>query len=189
MDAYRAVASLVARRSAGDRDLPLAADDERVERLHDRRVQRRWDVNLLYQGAGRLEGGLTASYEKLIVDAEILQMLAEVLQPLPVDEAALAFEAIAAVGPDGHVFGTAHTLERSTRPRSTGRWSRTGATSRRGRRTARGPSSNEPTPPGSGCSRRLPPMTAPQTAVSDSYAAWPSTTLEAVAFDDRQGIP
>ena len=38
-------------------------------------------VNLLYQGAGWLEGGLTASYEKLIIDAEILQMISEVLQP------------------------------------------------------------------------------------------------------------
>jgi trimethylamine--corrinoid protein Co-methyltransferase len=69
-------------------------------------------VNLLYQGAGWLEGGLTASYEKLIVDAEILQMLSEVLQPLAVDEASLGFEAIAEVGPGGHFFGTAHTLER-----------------------------------------------------------------------------
>ncbi len=69
-------------------------------------------VNLLYQGAGWLEGGLTASYEKLIIDAEILQMLSEVLQPIPVDEASLGFEAIAEVGPGGHFFGTAHTLER-----------------------------------------------------------------------------
>jgi trimethylamine--corrinoid protein Co-methyltransferase len=69
-------------------------------------------VNLLYQGAGWLEGGLTASYEKLILDAEILQMLAEVLQPLEVDEASLGFEAIADVGPGGHFFGTAHTLAR-----------------------------------------------------------------------------
>ncbi len=46
-------------------------------------------VNLLYQGAGWLEGGLTASYEKLIIDAEILQMMAEVLQPLEVSEASL----------------------------------------------------------------------------------------------------
>lgn len=69
-------------------------------------------VNLLYQGAGWLEGGLTASYEKLILDAEILQMLAEVLQPLPVDEASLGLDAIADVGPGGHFFGTAHTLER-----------------------------------------------------------------------------
>jgi trimethylamine--corrinoid protein Co-methyltransferase len=69
-------------------------------------------VNLLYQGAGWLEGGLTASYEKLILDAEILQMLSEVLQPVPVDEASLGLDAIAEVGPGGHFFGAAHTLER-----------------------------------------------------------------------------
>jgi trimethylamine--corrinoid protein Co-methyltransferase len=69
-------------------------------------------VNLLYQGAGWLEGGLTASYEKLILDAEILQMMSEVLQPLVVDEGTLGFEAIAEVGPGGHFFGTKHTLER-----------------------------------------------------------------------------
>ena len=69
-------------------------------------------VNLLYQGAGWLEGGLTASYEKLILDAELLQMMSEVLQPLVVDEASLAFDAIADVGAGGHFFGTAHTLER-----------------------------------------------------------------------------
>jgi trimethylamine--corrinoid protein Co-methyltransferase len=69
-------------------------------------------VNLLYQGAGWLEGGLTASYEKLIIDAEILQMMAEVLQPLEVSEAALGLDAIAEAGPGGHFFGTAHTLER-----------------------------------------------------------------------------
>ena len=61
---------------------------------------------------GWLEGGLTASYEKLIIDAEILQMISEVLQPLVVDEASLAVDAIADVGPGGHFFGTAHTLER-----------------------------------------------------------------------------
>ena len=69
-------------------------------------------VNLLYQGAGWLEGGLTASYEKLIVDAEILQMMSEVLQPVAVDESSLGLDAIAEVGPGGHFFGSAHTLER-----------------------------------------------------------------------------
>ena len=69
-------------------------------------------VNLLYQGAGWLEGGLTASYEKLIVDTEILQMMSEVLQPVAVDEASLGLDAIAEVGPGGHFFGAAHTLER-----------------------------------------------------------------------------
>ncbi len=69
-------------------------------------------VNLLYQGAGWLEGGLTASFEKLIIDAEILQMISEVLQPFIVDDASLGLEAIAEVGPGGHFFGAAHTLER-----------------------------------------------------------------------------
>lgn len=69
-------------------------------------------VNLLYQGAGWLEGGLTASYEKLILDAEILQMMSEVLQPLVINDAEIGVDAIAAVGPGGHFFGSAHTLER-----------------------------------------------------------------------------
>jgi trimethylamine--corrinoid protein Co-methyltransferase len=69
-------------------------------------------VNLLYQGAGWLEGGLTASFEKLILDAEILQMLGEVLQPIEVTDASLGLDAIAEVGPGGHFFSTGHTLER-----------------------------------------------------------------------------
>jgi trimethylamine--corrinoid protein Co-methyltransferase len=69
-------------------------------------------VNLLYQGAGWLEGGLTASFEKLVLDAEILQLMSEVLAPIPVDEAELAVEALAEVGPGGHFFAASHTLER-----------------------------------------------------------------------------
>jgi trimethylamine--corrinoid protein Co-methyltransferase len=69
-------------------------------------------VNLLYQGAGWLEGGLTASFEKLILDAEILQMMSEVLAPIRVDEAELGVEALAEVGPGGHFFAAPHTLER-----------------------------------------------------------------------------
>jgi trimethylamine---corrinoid protein Co-methyltransferase len=69
-------------------------------------------ANLVYHAAGWLEGGLTASFEKLIVDAEMLQMMAEVLRPIEVNEDELALAAIAAVDPGGHHFGTAHTLAR-----------------------------------------------------------------------------
>ncbi|MFL5776368.1 MAG: trimethylamine methyltransferase family protein [Chloroflexota bacterium] len=69
-------------------------------------------VSLLYQGAGWLEGGLTASFEKLVLDAEMLQMIAEVLVPFRVDDAEIGLEAMAEVGPGGHHFATAHTLER-----------------------------------------------------------------------------
>jgi trimethylamine--corrinoid protein Co-methyltransferase len=69
-------------------------------------------VNLLVHATGWLEGGLTASYEKCIIDAEMLQIMASSFEPVPVDDAALAVEAIREVGPGGHFFASPHTLER-----------------------------------------------------------------------------
>ena len=69
-------------------------------------------ANLIMHGAGWMEGGLTASFEKMVIDAELLQMMAEFMRPIEVDEQTLALEAIAEAGPGGHFFGTAHTLER-----------------------------------------------------------------------------
>jgi trimethylamine--corrinoid protein Co-methyltransferase len=42
----------------------------------------------------------------------MLQMMAEYLRPIEVNDDELALESIAEVGPGGHHFGTAHTLER-----------------------------------------------------------------------------
>lgn len=69
-------------------------------------------ANLVNHAAGWLEGGLTASFEKLIIDAEMLQMITEYLRPIEVNDDELALDAIAEVGPGGHHFGTSHTLER-----------------------------------------------------------------------------
>jgi trimethylamine--corrinoid protein Co-methyltransferase len=69
-------------------------------------------VNLLMHGAGWMEGGLHASYEKMILDAELLGMVEAFLEPVVVDEASLAFEAMVDVGPGGHFFGTEHTQSR-----------------------------------------------------------------------------
>jgi trimethylamine--corrinoid protein Co-methyltransferase len=69
-------------------------------------------VNLIEHAAGWMEGGLTASFEKLILDAELLQNMREFLKPIQVDEAEMGVEAIAEVGPGGHFFGVGHTLER-----------------------------------------------------------------------------
>ena len=68
--------------------------------------------NLIYHAAGWLEGGLTASYEKLVLDVEILQNMMEFLKPFDTSEAELGFDAIAAVPTGGHFFGAAHTMER-----------------------------------------------------------------------------
>ena len=69
-------------------------------------------VNLLLHGAGWLEGGLLASYEKMVIDADVLNMITAMLEPVVIDDAALAVEAIAEVGPAGHFFGTQHTQDR-----------------------------------------------------------------------------
>ena len=69
-------------------------------------------VNLLLHGAGWLEGGLLASYEKMVIDADPLNMVTAMLEPVVIDDAALAVEAIAEVGPAGHFFGTQHTQDR-----------------------------------------------------------------------------
>ncbi len=69
-------------------------------------------ANVVYHAAGWLEGGLTASFEKLVLDVEMLQQMAVMMQPLQVDEATLGLEAIANVPTGGHFFGEAHTLER-----------------------------------------------------------------------------
>ena len=68
--------------------------------------------NLIYHAAGWQEGGLTASYEKFVLDVEMLQSMMEFLKPIVVNEAELGFEAIKGVQTGGHFFGAAHTLER-----------------------------------------------------------------------------
>jgi trimethylamine--corrinoid protein Co-methyltransferase len=69
-------------------------------------------ANLIYHAAGWLEGGLTASYEKLILDVEILQNMVEFLRPLKWDSDELGFDAIRDVPAGGHFFGAAHTMAR-----------------------------------------------------------------------------
>jgi trimethylamine--corrinoid protein Co-methyltransferase len=69
-------------------------------------------ANFILHAAGWLEGGLRCSYEKMILDIDLLQMVAEFLAPLDLSEDALAVDAIRSVGPGGHFFGTPHTQER-----------------------------------------------------------------------------
>lgn len=69
-------------------------------------------ANLVYHAAGWLEGGLTASFEKVVIDAEILQSTAETLLPIAVDNESLGLDAIGDVAPGGHFFGCDHTMAR-----------------------------------------------------------------------------
>ncbi len=71
-------------------------------------------VNLVYHGAGWLEGGLIASYEKFVMDCEVIQQVQRYFEPALTDFSAdnLAVDAIRDVGPNGHFFGADHTQER-----------------------------------------------------------------------------
>jgi trimethylamine---corrinoid protein Co-methyltransferase len=68
--------------------------------------------NLVYHAAGWQEGGLTASFEKLVLDVEMLQMMIAFLKPIEVNEQELGFDAIKGVPTGGHFFGEPHTMER-----------------------------------------------------------------------------
>jgi trimethylamine---corrinoid protein Co-methyltransferase len=69
-------------------------------------------ANLVYHAAGWLEGGLTASFEKVVLDAELLQSMAEVLTPIDVNDDTLGLAAMSEVAPGGHFFGCEHTMAR-----------------------------------------------------------------------------
>jgi len=68
--------------------------------------------NLIYHAAGWLEGGLVASFEKIVMDCEMLQHMSYLLRPIEVNDAELGLEAMQEVGPGGHFFGCGHTMER-----------------------------------------------------------------------------
>ncbi len=69
-------------------------------------------ANLIHHALGWLEGGLCASFEKFIIDAEMLQGMMEVLKPVEINEESLGIEAMREVGPGGHFFAAASTMKR-----------------------------------------------------------------------------
>jgi len=60
-------------------------------------------------GAGWLDGGLTASFEAMVLDAEMLGMLPRFFAGVPVSDETLALDVIAHVGAGGHFLGEEHT--------------------------------------------------------------------------------
>ena len=68
--------------------------------------------NAIYHAAGWLEGGLVASFEKVIVDCEMLQHMSQMLQPISFTDADIGIDAMDEVGSGGHFFGCDHTMQR-----------------------------------------------------------------------------
>jgi trimethylamine--corrinoid protein Co-methyltransferase len=72
-------------------------------------------ATVIIHSAGWLEGGLTVSYEKIVTDVEVLNMVAELCagNKAGPDEIGLA-NALAHVQPSGHFFAAPQTMERYT---------------------------------------------------------------------------
>lgn len=68
-------------------------------------------VNFMLHACGWLEGGLVASYEKFVMDADQLGVLHRLARQIQTEEAAQAMDALREVGPGGHFLGCAHTQE------------------------------------------------------------------------------
>ncbi len=66
-------------------------------------------VNFMLHACGWLEGGLVASFEKFVMDADQLGALHQMARGVAMDENGQAMDAIAEVGPGGHYLGCAHT--------------------------------------------------------------------------------
>ena len=68
--------------------------------------------NMIMHAVGWIDGGLTISYEKFIIDVENLAMFYHFLEGFAIDDDTLALDMIAQIGPGGHHFGTPHTQAR-----------------------------------------------------------------------------
>ncbi|MCO6386163.1 trimethylamine methyltransferase family protein [Aliihoeflea sp. 40Bstr573] len=67
-------------------------------------------ANFILHSAGFLDGLLSMSYEKFVMDADFCGALHTYLDGVVVDDNQLAFDAFAEVGPGSHFFGCAHTM-------------------------------------------------------------------------------
>ncbi|MEM7745609.1 MAG: trimethylamine methyltransferase family protein [Pseudomonadota bacterium] len=69
-------------------------------------------ATVVIHAAGWLEGGLTVSYEKLITDMEVLQMVAELCADTAAGDDEIGLDALAEVAPGGHFFAAGQTMTR-----------------------------------------------------------------------------
>ena len=68
-------------------------------------------INIILQSAGILESYLSVSFEKLMVDFEIIDMVNRFFKDFAVDEETLPLELIKEVGPGGQFLMEEHTFE------------------------------------------------------------------------------
>jgi len=65
--------------------------------------------NFIHDAAGFLEFCMTASYEKLVIDNEIIGMVMRAVEGIQVNDETLAFDELKKAGPGGHFVSSRHT--------------------------------------------------------------------------------
>lgn len=68
-------------------------------------------IHFILHAAGALESMNSISYEKFVLDEELINMLKRLQRGVTVNKKSLAFEAIREVGPGGHFLDLQHTFE------------------------------------------------------------------------------
>ena len=68
--------------------------------------------NIVFHAAGWVEGGLSASFEKVLIVCEMIQQWMYYNRPIDLSDDELGLDAIREVGPNGHFFGCDHTQAR-----------------------------------------------------------------------------
>jgi len=66
-------------------------------------------VNFVLHAAGWMEGGLVADYAKLLLDADQLTMMQNLVDGIDVSENGQAMDALRETGPGQHFLGSSHT--------------------------------------------------------------------------------
>lgn len=69
-------------------------------------------ASVVAHACGWMESALTVSREKMIIDAEMIQMMIDTMKPIDMSDDALAVDTIHEVGPGGQYFDCAHTMAR-----------------------------------------------------------------------------
>ncbi len=69
-------------------------------------------VNLAFHAHGYLETGLITSFEKTVLDSDLIGMMNALARPIDLSDSEEALAAIKEVGPGGHFFATDHTIAR-----------------------------------------------------------------------------
>ncbi len=101
---------LPSRGTGGNSDSKLPDAQAGIETTMSLMMASMAGMNFIYDAAGSLDGSITTSYEKILVDNEICGMIARTMRGIEVTDETLAVDEIVKVGPAASYLGTQFTL-------------------------------------------------------------------------------